>query len=135
MAASIDDVPAADIAVAINEVERMERTYCAVQGAKAVLNVLANRKQICADLDTAVAKRRAELADLEKVTVEQFKAQGEAEAKRLIAAAEAKAHLIVRDAKVRADEADTMAATKRAELAALNAQLAEIRKSAAALAG
>jgi regulator of protease activity HflC (stomatin/prohibitin superfamily) len=135
MAESKSDVTDADIAVAVNEIERLERTYRGVQGAKALINLLTNRKQVTAELDRRIAEKRAALAALEKNTGEQFRAQGEGDAKRIVAEAEATAQRIIARARQTADEVSVMVTTKRAELAVINDQLDAVRKQAAALAG
>jgi hypothetical protein len=125
----------AEITVAQNALENMERTLRGLQGAKDVLAVLVARNNLAAELDRQIGRKRETLADLEKQTVETFEREAKANADRIVAEADAKAKGIIDAAKLRKDEIDTIIAGKRAELAAINAQLDELRQKAATIAG
>jgi hypothetical protein len=132
MADTLTNVDFAGAAEFLNQMQRFATLFDSVKGA---INVVTSGQQLAAELDRAIAEKRATLADDNaKLIADATAAVGQMRDK-IISEAQARAQDIAADAAAKVAEADAAVASKSDELAKLQTDADTLRAQLRQLAG
>lgn len=120
---------------AANALAPLIRFAEAAQGAAVIVDLLMQSVQIASELDTAIAKKRAELAASTTKAIDGAKLEGQQQRDRIIDEGRSLAGKLTAQAVEKLRDADTAVEAKRTELADLEAKIAKLKDHARGLAG
>ena len=129
------DISKIDVSSAHTEIFRMGKAYEHFANAQAVLNVLMNKAQVAAELDRKIQEKKDEIAKLEQTATDAATAAAEAKARGIIATAIAQTDLNEKQATDRLTAIETKITDRKAELARIEASIADLKRTAKTLAG